>query len=124
MNLFQSAPSLFDRERLLALYPLPLPAPVTSMAPVLAPPDSRGWFRVERKKYGETSSLSKRNLLGDADQALMRDMAPGASAVAAVGCAPRGPLRGYYAVSISGNWRITLRFEDGAAVDVDYVDYR
>ena len=35
----------------------------------------------------------------------------------------KGPLKGYYAVSISGNWRVTFRFEDGAAVDVDYVDY-
>ena len=33
------------------------------------------------------------------------------------------PLKGHYAVSVSGNWRVTFRFEDGAAVDVDYVDY-
>ena len=24
---------------------------------------------------------------------------------------------------MSGNWRVTFRFEDGSAVDVDYVDY-
>ena len=35
----------------------------------------------------------------------------------------KGPLKGYCAVSVSGNWRVTFRFEDGAAVDVDYVDY-
>ena len=35
----------------------------------------------------------------------------------------KGRLRGHYAVSVSGNWRVTFRFEDGAAVDVDYVDY-
>ena len=35
----------------------------------------------------------------------------------------RGRLSGYYAVSVSGNWRVTFRFEDGDAVDVDYVDY-
>ena len=35
----------------------------------------------------------------------------------------RGGLKGHYAVSISGNWRVTFRFEDGHAVDVDYVDY-
>ena len=34
-----------------------------------------------------------------------------------------GELTGYYAVSVSGNWRITFRFEDGHAVDVDYTDY-
>ncbi len=35
----------------------------------------------------------------------------------------KGTLRGHYAVSVSGNWRVTFRFEDGAAVDVDYLDY-
>ena len=35
----------------------------------------------------------------------------------------RGRLKGHYAVSVSGNWRVTFRFEDGLAVDVDYVDY-
>lgn len=31
----------------------------------------------------------------------------------------KGPLKEHYAVSVSGNWRMTFRFEDGAAVDVD-----
>lgn len=35
----------------------------------------------------------------------------------------KGPLKGHYAVSVSGNWRITFRFGDGAAVDADSVDY-
>ncbi len=35
----------------------------------------------------------------------------------------KGVLRGRYAVSVSGNWRVTFRFEDGHAVEVDYVDY-
>ena len=35
----------------------------------------------------------------------------------------RGRLKGHDAVSVSGNWRVTFRFEDGSAVDVDYVDY-
>ena len=35
----------------------------------------------------------------------------------------KGVLKGNYAVSVSGNWRVTLRFEDGHAVDVDYADY-
>ena len=34
-----------------------------------------------------------------------------------------GDLKGHYAVSVSGNWRVTFRFEDGEAVDVDYTDY-
>ncbi len=35
----------------------------------------------------------------------------------------KGALRGHHAVSVSGNWRVTFRFEDGHAVDVDYLDY-
>ena len=35
----------------------------------------------------------------------------------------KGPLKGHYAVSVSGNWRVTFRFEDSAAVDVDHLDY-
>jgi proteic killer suppression protein len=35
----------------------------------------------------------------------------------------KGGLRGYWAVSVSGNWRVTFRFEDGDVVDVDYIDY-
>ena len=36
----------------------------------------------------------------------------------------RGDLKSHWAVSVSGNWRVTFRFEDGDAVDVDYLDYR
>ena len=32
-------------------------------------------------------------------------------------------LRGHWAVSISGNWRLTFRFEGNNAVDVNYIDY-
>ena len=35
----------------------------------------------------------------------------------------KGRMRGHHAVSVSGNWRVTFRFEDGHAVDVDYLDY-
>jgi toxin HigB-1 len=35
----------------------------------------------------------------------------------------KGALKGHYAVSVSGNWRVTFGFEDGDAVDMDYVDY-
>ena len=34
----------------------------------------------------------------------------------------KGGLKGHYAVAVSGNWRVTFRFEDGDTVDVDYVD--
>ena len=35
----------------------------------------------------------------------------------------KGDQRGSYAVSVSGNWRITFRFDEGGAADVNYVDY-
>ncbi|MGU7783397.1 type II toxin-antitoxin system RelE/ParE family toxin [Burkholderia sp. PU8-34] len=34
-----------------------------------------------------------------------------------------GGLEGHYAVSVSGNWRLTFRFEGPDAVLVDYQDY-
>lgn len=35
----------------------------------------------------------------------------------------KGSGKGQWAVTVSGNWRVTFRFEDGSAIDVDYVDY-
>ena len=35
----------------------------------------------------------------------------------------RGAWRGLWSISISGNWRLTFRFEDGDVYDVDLVDY-
>ena len=35
----------------------------------------------------------------------------------------KGDLAGFYAVSVSVNWRVIFRFEDGEAADVDLVDY-
>ena len=35
----------------------------------------------------------------------------------------KGELTGHYAITVSGNWRVTFRFEDGDVVDVDYLDY-
>ncbi len=35
----------------------------------------------------------------------------------------KGERKGTYAISVSGNWRITFRFEDGDAVDVNSEDY-
>lgn len=34
-----------------------------------------------------------------------------------------GDLAGFYAVSVSGNWRLIFRFEGTDAADIDYVDY-
>jgi len=34
-----------------------------------------------------------------------------------------GDLKGYWSVTVSGNWRIIFRFEGADVVDVDLVDY-
>ena len=35
----------------------------------------------------------------------------------------KGNLKGHWSISISGNWRMTFRLEDGDVYDVDLVDY-
>lgn len=35
----------------------------------------------------------------------------------------KGNRAGYWAVKVSGNWRVIFRFEDGRASDVNYLDY-
>ena len=35
----------------------------------------------------------------------------------------KGKFKGLWAVSVTGNWRIVFRFENGNAYDVDLVDY-
>ncbi len=35
----------------------------------------------------------------------------------------RGNLRGYWSITVSGNWRIVFRFEGGNAFDIDLIDY-
>ena len=35
----------------------------------------------------------------------------------------KGQRKGTFTVTVSGNWRVTFRFEDGDAFDVDYIDY-
>ena len=35
----------------------------------------------------------------------------------------KGDLKGYYSVRVTGNWRLTFRFDQQDVVDVDYIDY-
>lgn len=36
----------------------------------------------------------------------------------------KGAMAGFYAVDVSGNWRVIFRFdEDGNATDIDLIDY-
>ena len=34
----------------------------------------------------------------------------------------KGDLSGGWAVTVRGNWRLVFRFEDGDAIDIDYLD--
>lgn len=34
-----------------------------------------------------------------------------------------GDLKGFWSVTVSRNWRIVFRFEEGYAFDVDFLDY-
>ena len=35
----------------------------------------------------------------------------------------KGDLEGYWAIRVSGNWRLTFRFKEGDVLEVDYADY-
>jgi plasmid maintenance system killer protein len=35
----------------------------------------------------------------------------------------KGDLAGFWAVWVSGNWRVIFQFENGQAYDVDLIDY-
>jgi proteic killer suppression protein len=35
----------------------------------------------------------------------------------------KGSLKNVWRVSVSGNWRVIFRFENGHVMDVDYLDY-
>ena len=35
----------------------------------------------------------------------------------------KGDMKGFWSISISANWRIIFRFEEGDAYDVDLIDY-
>ena len=35
----------------------------------------------------------------------------------------KGDFKEFWAVSVSGNWRVLFRFDENAAADVDYLDY-
>ncbi len=35
----------------------------------------------------------------------------------------KGEWKGFWAMTVRANWRLVFRFEEGNALDVDYVDY-
>jgi proteic killer suppression protein len=34
-----------------------------------------------------------------------------------------GNLKGFYSVTVNGNWRVIFKFDGANAIDVDYIDY-
>ena len=34
-----------------------------------------------------------------------------------------GELEGFWSVTVTGNWRVIFRFEDGNASELDFLDY-
>jgi proteic killer suppression protein len=50
--------------------------------------------------------------------------APGWKLHQLIGKNPKGQMvKNHWAVTVSGNWRLTFTFEDSDAVLVDYLDY-
>lgn len=35
----------------------------------------------------------------------------------------KGSMKGYWSIKVSGNWRLTFRFEEGHVYILNYVDY-
>jgi proteic killer suppression protein len=35
----------------------------------------------------------------------------------------RGNLKGMWSITVSGNWRVVFRFEEGDAFELDFLDY-
>ncbi|MHA1525033.1 MAG: type II toxin-antitoxin system RelE/ParE family toxin [Alphaproteobacteria bacterium] len=35
----------------------------------------------------------------------------------------KGNYKGFWSVTVRANWRVIFRFEEGYALDVDYIDY-
>ena len=35
----------------------------------------------------------------------------------------KGDFKGFWAVTVRANWRVIFRFDEGDALDVDYIDY-
>ena len=74
------------------------------------------------KRKGVNAELSDRieNILGLLDAATtVQDMSLPSLRLQPLA----GDLKGFWSVTVRANWRITFRFEDGRAIDVDLVDY-
>ena len=80
-----------------------------------------GLFRRGDRQRVSPALLDKvRRVLARLDEAAE----PGDMRLPGFGLHPlRGKLAGYWAVAVSGNWRVVFRFEGQDVRDVDLVDY-
>ena len=77
-------------------------------------------------EQGDDSKISADQLsrISDVLAHLDRAQAPGDLDLPGYRLHPlKGDLKGYWSVTISRNWRLTFRFEDGDAYEIDLVDY-
>ncbi|MCC2666913.1 MAG: plasmid maintenance system killer [Gammaproteobacteria bacterium] len=89
----------------------------------------KSWHHKGLKLFYETGSTAKINpnhadKLHDVLQVLDFATSPQQMSLPGIGFHKlSGDLKGFYAVKISGNWRLTFTFDGQDAVLVDYQDY-
>lgn len=78
------------------------------------------WEKNNSSKLPATHVSKIRNILTLLDAAIkVEDMGFPGSGLHGL----KGDLAGFHAVTVTGNWRIIFRFENGDAYLVDYLDY-
>ena len=84
----------------------------------------RGLKRLYEQGDGSKIRANQLSRIQDVLAHLAQAQAPGALDLPGYRLHPlKGDLKGYWSVTISGNWRIVFRFENGDAYEVDLVDY-
>ena len=78
-----------------------------------------------RQLYVDDNSrgLNAEHVRKSADFALLDAGKVSATSIGDFGASPKGDLKGFWSLTVRANWRITFRFADGKAFDVDLVDY-
>ena len=80
----------------------------------------RLYERGDRSRVGADQAQRLAMALADLDDAVR----PADIDLPGYGLHPlKGRLKGFWSITISGNWRIIFRFEEGDIYDVDPVDY-
>ena len=83
----------------------------------------RLWEEDDRKGVPADATAKLRRMLA----ALHRTSGPERLAAAALSCwrvcALKGEMAGFWSLTVTGNWRLIARFEDGDAHDLDLLDY-